>query len=64
MQYPVNEGEGFNSIVDLLKMTMYKFPKDGGKPEKLAIPDSELDKAKELHNEQVEKSAENDEEHM
>ena len=64
MQYPVNQGEGFDSIIDLLKMTMYKFPKDGGKPEKLPIPEEEQDKANELHNELVEKAAENDEELM
>ena len=61
MQYPVNPGEGFNAIIDLLKMIMYKFPEEGGKPEKLPIPDSEKDKANELHNELVEKAAENDE---
>jgi len=64
MQYPVNEGEGFNSIIDLLKMTMYKFPKEGGKPEKLPIPAEEEERANELHNELVEKAAENDEELM
>mgnify|MGYP001057353831 CR=1 FL=1 len=61
MQYPVNAGEGFNAIIDLLKMTMYKFPAEGGKPEKLPIPDNEKDRANELHNELVEKAAENDE---
>ncbi|MGK7394848.1 MAG: elongation factor G [Candidatus Cyclobacteriaceae bacterium M3_2C_046] len=61
MQYPVNQGENFNTIIDLLKMTMYKFPKDGGKPEKLDIPDQEKEKAVQLHNELVEKAAENDE---
>ncbi|MEN8137366.1 MAG: elongation factor G [Bacteroidota bacterium] len=61
MQYPLNQGEKFDSIIDLLKMTMYKFGPDGGKPEKLPIPDSEIDKANELHNELVEKAAENDE---
>ena len=61
MQYPLNPGEGFNSIIDLLKMVMYKFPDEGGKPEKLPIPDSELEKAKYMHNELVEKAAENDE---
>jgi len=61
MQYPLNQGEGFNGIIDLLKMTYYKFPADGGKPEKLPIPDEEKDKAEELHNELVEKAAENDE---
>jgi elongation factor G len=61
MQYPYNEGEDFNAIIDLLKMVMYKFPVDGGKPKKLAIPESEKEKAERLHNELVEKAAENDE---
>lgn len=64
MQYPVNEGEGFNCIIDLLKMTMYKFPAGGGKPEKLPIPADQKEKADELHNQLVEKAAENDEELM
>ncbi len=64
MQYPVNQGEKFDTIIDLLKMTMYKFPKEGGKPEKLPIPEDEIDMANELHNELVEKAAENDEELM
>jgi elongation factor G len=64
MQYPVNQGEGFNAIIDLLKMVMYKFPAEGGKPEKLPIPDSEKEKANELHNALVEKAAENDEKLM
>jgi elongation factor G len=61
MQYPYNEGEDFNAIIDLLKMVMYKFPVDGGKPKKLPIPESEKEKAEQLHNELVEKAAENDE---
>ncbi len=61
MQYPVNQGDGFDSIIDLLKMTMYKFPPNGGKPEKLPIPDDQKEKAEALHNELVEKAAENDE---
>jgi elongation factor G len=64
MQYPVNPGEGFNKIIDLLKMVMYEFPKDGGKPNKLPIPESEKEKANRLHNELVEKAAENDEKLM
>ena len=64
MQYPVNHGESFNSIIDLLKMVMYKFPADGGKPEKLPIPKEETEKANRLHNELVEKAAENDEKLM
>lgn len=61
MQYPVSTGASFDSIIDLLKMVMYKFPADGGKPEKLPIPKDELNKATELHNILVEKAAENDE---
>jgi len=61
MQYPVNQAEDFNCIIDLLKMIMYKFPPEGGKPEKLPIPDEEKEKADQLHNELVEKAAENDE---
>src|SRR5882757_6323503 len=64
MQYPVNQGESFNAIVDLLKMVMYRFPADGGKPEKLPIPEGEKEKANELHNKLVEKAAENDEKLM
>ncbi|MCX6290622.1 MAG: elongation factor G [Bacteroidetes bacterium] len=64
MQYPVKTGDGFDSIIDLLKMTMYKFPAQGGKPQKLAIPADEQDKATQLHNELVEKAAENDEKLM
>ena len=61
MQYPYNQGEGFNSIIDLLKMTMYKFPDGGGKPEKHPIPDEERERANELHNALVEAAAEHDE---
>ncbi len=64
MQYPANQGEGFNAIIDLLKMVMYKFPATGGKPEKLPIPESEKEKAAMLHNSLVEKAAENDEKLM
>ncbi|HMR45747.1 MAG TPA: elongation factor G [Bacteroidia bacterium] len=64
MQYPLNQGTGFNAIIDLLKMTMYRFPATGGKPEKLAIPPEEMEYAKKLHNELVEKAAENDEKLM
>lgn len=64
MQYPLNQGENFNAIIDLLKMVMYRFPAEGGKPEKLPIPESERAQADKLHNELVEKAAENDEKLM
>jgi elongation factor G len=64
VQYPLETGPGFNSIVDALRMVMYVFPEEGGKPEKKPIPDSEIGKAQEMHNVLVEAAAENDEELM
>jgi len=61
VQYPVNAGTGFDSIVDIIQMKLYKYPKDGGKPEITDIPDAEADRAEELRNELIEKAAENDE---
>ncbi len=61
MQYPVETGDGFHRIIDLLKMTMYVFKDAGGKPEKQPIPESEKQRAEALHKELVEKAAENDE---
>ena len=60
-QYPVNAGLGFDSIIDLIKMKMYKYPQDGGIPEELDIPDAEQAKAEELQGELIEAAAENDE---
>ena len=61
VQYPVNVGSGFNALVDVLKMKMYQWGPDGGKPEILDIPAEEKEKADELHNILVESAAENDE---
>lgn len=61
IQYPYSQGEGFHAIIDILKMTMYEFPEDGGKPDKLPIPESHRDRAQLLHNELIEIIAENDE---
>jgi len=61
VQYPRQEGAGFHEIIDVLRMTMYKFRDAGGKPEKLAIPDDEKEKADRLHKELVEAIASNDE---
>jgi elongation factor G len=60
VQYPLETGPGFNAIIDVLKMTMYKFPPGGGKPEKLPIPEKEREKADQLHKELVEAVAVND----
>jgi elongation factor G len=64
MQYPLQTGEGFHAIIDLLKMTMYRFSDEGGKPDKLPIPEDEKERAERLHNELVEKAAVNDEQLM
>ena len=61
IQYPVNEGTGFNAIIDVLKMKMLKYAKDGGKAEVAEIPADQAAKAAELHGALVEKAAESDE---
>jgi len=63
-QYPVNVGPGFDSVIDLMKMKMFKFPQDGGKAEIVDIPDSEKDKAEEMHATMIEDLAASDEELM
>ncbi len=60
VQYPINAGPNFSSIIDVLKMKMYKY-NDKGEVEVLDIPDSEKERAGELHNELVEMAAENEE---
>jgi len=61
VQYPVNEGVGFNSIIDVLKMKMFQYPKEGGAAKATDIPADQKSKADVLHNALVEKSAESDE---
>jgi elongation factor G len=61
VQYPLTTGHGFNSIIDLLKMKMLKYPDAGGKPEILDIPANEKDKAEELQAKLIEDLAANDE---
>jgi len=48
VQYPRQQGAGFHEIIDVLRMIMYKFKDTGGKPEKVAIPDEEKNKAEQL----------------
>ncbi|NNK09715.1 MAG: elongation factor G, partial [Flavobacteriaceae bacterium] len=60
IQYP-HRIDGAQCIIDVLKMKCYKFGPEGGKPEKLAIPEDQKERADRLHNELVEKAAENDE---
>jgi len=65
IQFPVNEGAGFDSIVDVVKMKMLKFKKDSkGEYTEEEIPAELQEKAKQLHQEIVEIVAEEDEELM
>ncbi|HUX95140.1 MAG TPA: elongation factor G [Bacteroidales bacterium] len=61
IQYPVNEGTGFNSIIDVLKMKMLLYSKDGGNAEVVDIPADQTDRASELHSALIEKAAESEE---
>ncbi len=61
VQFPVQTGNGFQQIVDVLNMVMYEFPTNGGKPTKVAIPASLKEKAEQLHQELVETIAAHDE---
>ena len=63
IQYPLIV-DGAQCIIDVLKMKMYKFGAEGGKPEKFDIPEDQKEMADMLHNELVEKAAENDEDLM
>jgi elongation factor G len=59
-QFPVNQGESFDSIVDLVTMKLYTFAKDTtGKYTESEIPANLKSKAEELRNILVEKVAEN-----
>lgn len=60
VQYPVKTAGGIQ-IIDVLNMVMYAFGNKEGKPEKLAIPDSEKAKAEQMHKELLEAIAANDE---
>ncbi len=61
IQYPLNEGPGFNALIDVLLMKKYSWGPDGGAPTIEDIPAEEMDKAMELHKALVEAAAENDE---
>ena len=61
VQYPLQSGPGFNSMIDVLLMKKYEWGPDGGVPTISEIPAEEMDRANELHNALVEAAAENDE---
>ena len=61
IQYPLNEGPDFNSLIDVLLMKKYSWKPEGGAPIIEEIPAEEMDKAMEMHRALVEAAAENDE---
>lgn len=61
IQYPLNEGPGFNALIDVLLMKKYSWGPDGGAPTIEDIPAEEKEKALALHKALVEAAAENDE---
>lgn len=61
IQYPLNTGAGFNSLIDVLLMKKYSWKPEGGAPIIEDIPAEEMERATELHTALVEAAAENDE---
>ncbi|MBD5269660.1 MAG: elongation factor G [Bacteroides sp.] len=61
IQYPLETGPGFHSMIDVLLMKKYEWGPDGGTPVISEIPADQMDRANELHNALVEAAAENDE---
>ncbi len=64
VQYPVNQGAGFDSFIDVLMMKMYRFVDENGTREEYDIPESEMEKAAAYNQELVETAAEYDDELM
>ncbi len=57
VQYPVNQGAGFDSFIDVLMMKMYRFKDDNGTREELEIPAEEQERAAALNQELAEAAA-------
>lgn len=62
IQFPVRQGLGFEEIVDVLRMKVLKYNRDGkGKYTEADIPSELVNKAQELRTQLIEKIAESDE---
>ncbi|MBQ0061863.1 MAG: elongation factor G [Bacteroidales bacterium] len=61
IQYPLETGPNFNSLIDVLLMKKYSWGPEGGVPTIEEIPADQMDKAMEMHKALVEAAAENDE---
>lgn len=60
IQYPLDTGPNFHSLIDVLIMKKLSWGPDGGEPKREDIPAEEMEKASELHRALVEAAAEND----
>ncbi|MBD5171928.1 MAG: elongation factor G [Bacteroides sp.] len=61
IQYPLQSGPNFHSMIDVLLMKKYEWGPDGGVPTISEIPEEEMERARELNQILVEAAAENDE---
>lgn len=61
VQYPIETGPLFNSLIDVLLMKKYSWGPDGGEPTIEEIPEDQKEKAMMMHKALVEAAAENDE---
>lgn len=65
VQFPVNQGLAFDSVIDVLRMKLLKFNRDSsGKFTEEDVPAGLQERAKQLHEELIEKIAETDEKLM
>ena len=64
VQYPVQTGPDFNSLIDVILMKQLTWGPDGGKPTISDIPAGEQERAMAMHKALVEAAAENDEDLM
>lgn len=64
IQYPLETGPNFHSLIDVLIMKKLSWGPDGGEPKREDIPAEEMEKASELHRALVEAAAENDDKLM
>ena len=64
VQYPVETGDNFHQLIDVILMKQLTYTGDNPTPVIEDIPETEMDKAMEMHRNLVEAAAENDEELM
>ena len=64
VQYPVNQGPDFDTVIDLVYMKQIKYKRGGGDAEITDIPASEIDRANEYQKKLIESAAEGSEELM